>query len=55
MLTQATPVIRTTARGVDDAGLVEDDANAVGSKPATGYLRPKFLTPPDQGGNTTLR
>jgi len=54
VLAQATPVIRATARGLHDAGLIEHNANFVGNKLTAGHLRDKFLTSAQQGGNRTL-
>jgi len=44
ILAQAAPIIRATARGVDDARLIEDDANAVGSELAAGHPGQELLT-----------
>jgi hypothetical protein len=55
MLAQAAPVIRATARrGLDDAGLIEDNTNVVRSELTAGHLRPKLPTSPEQGGHRTL-
>jgi hypothetical protein len=45
ILAQAAPIIRATARGVDDARLIEDDANALGNELAAGHLGQEHLTP----------
>jgi hypothetical protein len=54
VLAKAAPLIRATARGIDDSGRIEDYPNAVGSELATCHLGPKFLTSQDEGGHGTL-